>query len=471
MALLIKSADIGAGRLVDICAQDGVIAAIHAGERHHGDASEVVDAAGGLVLPGFHDHHLHLRSLAAALESVRAGPPEVRTVDELARQLRVASRGRAAGSWLRAVGYHESVAGALDRWSIDRLVADRPVRVEHRSGILWILNSAALDALAIEHEAPAGVERDTRGNATGRLWRCDRWLAAHLPQAQHDIAAAARKAASVGVTGCTEATPDQSLEALTELVTLSEQHRIPQRLHLMAPLGIAPPPAPLVSLGPVKVMLDDHSLPSLNDLCVLVREAHATGRTVAMHCVTRVQTVLAILALQLAGCARGDRIEHAAVIGEEQVLELARLGVTVVSQPGLAVERGDQYLAELPRSDHRDLWRVGSLLRAGVRLGLSSDAPYGPLDPWVVIRAAVTRRTPGGAVLGRDEGISSSSARRLYSGSGSSTSRVRRVRPGQPADLVVCARSPMNGGESSLGQGITATIVAGRVVYRAEEAS
>ena len=40
---------------------------------------EMYDARGGTVLPGLHDHHVHLWSSAAALESVAAGPPQVRT--------------------------------------------------------------------------------------------------------------------------------------------------------------------------------------------------------------------------------------------------------------------------------------------------------------------------------------------------------------------------------------------------------
>ena len=36
------------------------------------------------------------------------------------------------GEWLRGTGYHESVAGELDRHALDRWVPARPVRVQHR---------------------------------------------------------------------------------------------------------------------------------------------------------------------------------------------------------------------------------------------------------------------------------------------------------------------------------------------------
>ena len=43
--------------------------------REHEDE---LDAAGGWVMPGLHDHHLHLRALAATTESVHLGPPTIR---------------------------------------------------------------------------------------------------------------------------------------------------------------------------------------------------------------------------------------------------------------------------------------------------------------------------------------------------------------------------------------------------------
>src|SRR5277367_1019211 len=107
-----------------------------------------IDAAGCALLPGLHDHHVHLRALAAAQASVRVGPEWVRSAAELAARLRTADAAAPPGAWLRCVGYHESVAGPLDRWALDRLGADRgrPVRVQHRTGALWVMNSAGLAA-------------------------------------------------------------------------------------------------------------------------------------------------------------------------------------------------------------------------------------------------------------------------------------------------------------------------------------
>ncbi|MGO4759133.1 amidohydrolase family protein, partial [Streptomyces sp. 2MCAF27] len=152
---------------------------------------------GGALLPGLHDHHVHLAALAADAASVRVGPADVRGRDGLAQALRGGAPGQwATGEWVRAVGYHESVAGELDCRTLDALVPDRPVRVQHRSGAMWFLNSPALRA--------AGLG-DT---GDGRLWREDERLRDAVPPVRLDLERVGRRAARLGVTGFTNADPN-----------------------------------------------------------------------------------------------------------------------------------------------------------------------------------------------------------------------------------------------------------------------
>ncbi len=119
---------------------------------------DVFDAAGGTVLPGLHDHHVHLHSAAAAETSIRVGPPQVRDRAALASLL--ASTEAGDDGWIRAVGYHDSVAGPLDRAALDAMVPSVPLRIQHRSGVLWMLNSAGL--------ARVGLARASRRPAAQR---------------------------------------------------------------------------------------------------------------------------------------------------------------------------------------------------------------------------------------------------------------------------------------------------------------
>lgn len=102
----------------------------------------------------------------------------------------------------------------------------------------------------------------------------------------------------------------------------------------------------------------------------------------ALHCVTDAQLTVAIAAWQAAGTHAEDRIEHAAVVPDDRLADLAALGITVVTQPNFVAERGDDYLAEIEPERHHELWRVASLQRNGIPLALSTDTPFGDGDPW-----------------------------------------------------------------------------------------
>jgi predicted amidohydrolase YtcJ len=286
MALIIRKAEV-AGRLTDLRCERGIVIEIATPVRHD-PADDLVDADGGAVIAGLHDHHAHVLALAAALDSIRCGPPEVCTTEELVGALCNAS----PMSSIRGVGYHERVAGRLDRDTLDRWRADLPLRIQHRSGALWILNTAALRALDLEASRDARVERDERGRATGRIWRADDLVrtATEPPR----MAPVGSMYLSQGVTSITDATPTNN-ESSSELLA-----QLPQRVRVMGPLD-------LETSGEVKVMLDDDALPPLAEAQAVVREAHASGRGVAVHCVTLVQLWFAIETFRGAG-VRGDRI-------------------------------------------------------------------------------------------------------------------------------------------------------------------
>ena len=139
----------------------------------------VLDARGGALLPGLCDHHIHLHALAARARSVQCGPPAVTGRDALAIALATAAADR--NGWVRGVGYVDTVAGPLDAAALDRLHPGSPVRLQHRSGAMWMLNGAAVAVLGLAAGDHPGIERDARGNPTGRLWRADDWLRARLP--------------------------------------------------------------------------------------------------------------------------------------------------------------------------------------------------------------------------------------------------------------------------------------------------
>ena len=426
--MLIRRARLPDGRVVDIRVDERIVDI--ADRLEPSDTEQVVDADGGAVLPGLHDHHLHLRAMAAALDSLPVGPPTVRTKGQLAQALSRAEPG--PDGWIRAVGYHASVAGELDREQLDALVAGTPLRIQHRSGAMWILNSAALSAIGLSD------------HPNGRLHSADDWSDA-LPRRVTALADITHRLARYGVTGLTDATPDLNADDVAALSVAHRRGDIPQRLYFLAP---------------GKRILHDDRL-DVDGLVGWVGGHHDNGVAVALHCVTHAQLVVALAALRAAGVRPGDRIEHAAVVPDDMISQLVDVGVTVVTQPNFVAERGEHYLRDVPADDHAALWRVASLLGAGIPLAASTDAPFGGMDPWAAMRAAVHRVTDGGHVLGPDERISAQQALRLFFGYPDRPSVPRTVEVGQPGDLMVLASTAAL--ESLASDMVATTVVGGRV--------
>jgi hypothetical protein len=302
------------------------------------------------------------------------------------------------------------------------------------------------------------------GWPTGRIWREDEWLRSRMPPHRLHLAAVSVSAAASGITGFTDATPQPSEADLRDLARAHIDGSIVQRLHLMSGPGVEPGHLDGATFGPVKYLLDDDRLPSLPDLVAGFRRAHLSGRPVAVHCVTRTQVALGIAAWEEAGAGPGDRIEHGSLVSPDLFPTLRRLRLTVITQPGFVYSRGDQYLEDVESGDRDDLWRLGSLLQAGVSVAGGTDSPFGPNDPWLAVRAAMERRTASGQLLGPDERVSVEDALGLFLGSAWAPAEPRTIAPGQPADLCLLTE-PLHPGR--IAPPVAATIVGGRVVYRA----
>jgi predicted amidohydrolase YtcJ len=328
-----------------------------------------------------HDHHIHLFATAAALASARCGPDDARDPAGLARALR--DHAPDARGWVRGAGYHESVAGALDRTALDALRADVPVRVQHRSGQLWILNSLAIERLDLDRErqTPTGVERDVAGRATGRVYRSDAWLRERLgPVAPPSLAEVSSRLRALGVSAVTDATATNGPDEVAAFAAARARGELSQRVVVMGTLAlsdVAPPPG--IEIGAVKIHLAEAELPDLDVVIETIRAAHARGRNAAIHVVTRVELVFALAAYEAAGVRAGDRLEHVHVAPPECIAAIARLGLTVCVNEALVRERCEAWRRELEPRDRSLIGRPEQFARAGIALLSGSDAPYGPL--------------------------------------------------------------------------------------------
>jgi predicted amidohydrolase YtcJ len=461
-ALILRNVEVGGRPGLDVRLEAGLIQEI--GERL-ASAAESLDGRGGALIPGLADHHIHLLATAAEAQSLRLDGATDKAGFE--RAVRAALSVRPKGAWLRVIGYHERMAGALDRDVLDRLAPEHPVRVQHQTGSLWILNSPALVAVEAQR-GPAAVERGDDGWPTGRIWRGDAWLRERLANDPPDLAPLGRRLAAYGITAVTDTSATTDAAAAALLASARRSGALPQRLTLMSAGPLEPPADHAFEVGPVKVLLDDDRLPDLDAFAETIRGARGQARNVAVHCVTAGELALTLAALEAAGARPGDRIEHGGVVPLDAIPVLRRLGLTVVTQPAFVHERGDRYLAEVDPAEQPDLYRCASLAEAGVPVAGSSDAPYASPDPWLGMSAAIRRRTRGGRPLGEGERVAAEAALALYLGAPDAPGGApRRVVMGAPADLCLLARPLREVLARPAAEHVRATLVAGELVHSA----
>ncbi len=440
--LLIKSAEVSHGELIDLRCRAGIIRECSS-ELSPNPSEEVIDAKGRALIPGFHDHHIHVLSLAARLSSVECGPPSVSDSNQLTEVIR-SYPGR---GWVRGVGYHESVAGVLNRNALDAIERDRPIRIQHRSGRVWWLNTRAL------------AEMGLNAKGDGELYRMDERVRQNSQLNESfktDIAEVFTRLVSMGVTGVTDATPsnDDSMEHLL-------QETAANRMNVQV-MGNEQ-----LTKGHLKLLIDDYRLPDVDTFESRISNAHRVDRPVAIHCVSRVELVFALAALQRVGVVKGDRIEHASVVDADTLESIRELGLTVVTQPNFIFERGDQYVHDLQSEELQALYRIGGLLKEGISVGAGTDAPFGSPDPWLAIRSAVERKTNSGRILNADECISADRALKLYTTPPEDPGGTPRgLDVGQHADLVLLSHPWAEIQKSLYRESVQLTIVKGRIQYK-----
>ena len=125
-----------------------------------------------------------------------------------------------------------------------------------------------------------------------------------------------------------------------------------------------------------------------DELRDLLERAHGGGLEVATHAIGDAAVAEALAAYAETGAI--GSIEHAQMVGRDDVRRMAELGVRASVQPAHLLD--DRDLTELAwpgRAERCFAFRW--MLDDGVELALGSDAPVSPLDPWLAIAAAVHR--------------------------------------------------------------------------------
>jgi len=162
----------GAGDADAVRVRDGRVAAVGR-VADTGIAGEVVDARGGLVVPGFDDAHIHLQSGARAMTRAQLYP--LQTVAEMQGAVRAHAAANPDAPWVLGRGwlYAPFPGGLPTATLLDEAVADRPAYMDCYDGHSGWANTAALRIAGIDSSTPdppnGVIVRDAGGNPTGAL--------------------------------------------------------------------------------------------------------------------------------------------------------------------------------------------------------------------------------------------------------------------------------------------------------------
>jgi hypothetical protein len=430
--LLLRRATLD-GAVTDVRVEAGTITAIGP-DLPAAPGAETVDLDGRVLLPGLWDAHVHFDQWTLARRRLDLGP----AASAAQAAALVAARLRAdppePGTVLVGYGFRDALwPDAPHRALLDAVAGPVPVvLVAADLHCCWLSSAAAARYGLAGH--PTGLVRerdwapimtDVRSVPAPLL---DRWAAE-----------AGRAAAARGVVGVVDFEAPWQLDAwAARIAGGADALRVVASVWPEALDGPDGPPARglrsgdvvpgtrgLLAMGPLKVITDgslntrtacchdpypaaapDPASGSRDDraargvllvppdeLVPLLRRAAAHGLDAAVHAIGDRANELVLDAFGAAGwpaTGRAARIEHAQLLRDTDPPRFAALGVVASVQPAHVLD--DRDVADrLWAGRTARAFAYRTLLDAGVRLALGSDAPVAPLDPWVAIAAAVHR--------------------------------------------------------------------------------
>lgn len=446
---------------------------------------EVLDAEGAWAVPGLWDNHVHTVQWALMAEREPLG--DVRSAAEAAERMSAVAPlpdGRRVGTGFRDALWPDAPQLAL----LDAATGAIPTYLINADVHSVWLNSAALaregfrsdDGMLREEDA---FEVSRRLNAADALHADDAVIRAGLD------------AAARGVTGLVDFDMAWTADAWPRRIAAGfAAHRVefavyPVDLHRAIRAGLRTgdlreePDAPeagrgLVHVGPLKIIADgslgtrtaacSHAYPGdpgnfgvltvpPAELLELLTAATGAGLAVAVHAIGDRAITAALDAFTMTGAV--GTIEHAQLVRHADLARFARLGVIASVQPQHAVDDRD-LVARHWTGQTAVGYPLASLHTAGVELRFGSDAPVAPLDPWQAIAAAVTRTADEREPWHPEERLSVDQALRA--------SVRSSLRPGEPADVVLCGVDPRSAtGEELRGMPVSATLLGGRLTHSA----
>jgi hypothetical protein len=488
--------------------------------RYVGSRTQVIDAHGGLVLPGFADGHTHFVDGGFQLASLDLR--DAATPQEFVRRIAAFAKTRQPGQWILGGDWDHTLwtGQPLPRreW-IDSVTPDNPVFLSRVDGHEALANTAALQAAGVTkdtptpsggeilHDArsaePTGILKD---QALGLIYTA-------VPDATPEendsaVARALAYAASLGVTAT--ANMSASWAGLASYRRLERAGRMTLRVYLYLPIDEWRAVADTVRtsgsgddwvrIGGLKGFMDGSAgsrtayfFDAYNDsagyrgllqnpeadMRTWIGNADSAGLQVAVHAIGDRANAILLAIYDSVTKAHGTRdrrfrVEHAQHLRAEDIAAFGRLRIVPSMQPYHAIDDGRWVEQRIGPERIKTTYAFRDLLDSGAPLAFGSDWTVATLDPLWGVYAAVTRRTldgknPGGWVP--QQKITLAEALRAYTAGNAwgvfAENQWGTLAPGRDADVVVLDHNLFAMAPESLATArVAVTMVGGKIVYQ-----
>ncbi|MDM5222393.1 amidohydrolase [Peribacillus sp. NJ11] len=460
-----------------------------------GEDTKIYQFNDQLIMPGFHDFHLHIMDGAVALNSVNLFA--ARSEDEALEMIREYAESKPENQWV--IGFTWD-AGYWDtqqlptRHALDRILPDRPALMFHAECHYAWVNTKALEIANItrdtENPSYGMISKDENGEPDGLLYeKAMNAVTRHAydftkEQKREFITSFLAHAASLGVTAVHDLFSPES-EILNDYDLFKEfedNGELTTRIHLW--------PALNGNLEHAKQLRDTYQSDKLRvsglkqfiDGVITSRSAYLLepyedqtetrgetsfppetikkwvvdadkeGFSIRFHAIGDGAIRLALDAYrdaQMVNSKRDSRhsIEHVEVIHPDDIHRFKELGVTASMQPDhLAMSERGVYTDRMGTEREKQVFSINALHKAGAKLAFGTDFPIDILNPLLQIYCAVTRiDSSGKTVWHPHERITLAEALKAYtSGSAYGTFReheLGKLEVGKLADIVVLERN------------------------------
>ena len=438
---------VSAGDIVAVGSEDEIA-------KYRGHATQIIDAGGRLVLPGFADTHVHFIAGSTSLSQVRlAGTKSVAEVQQRVKEFATQHPGN---PWILGRGWDYSIFGPTalpDKTALDSIVSDRPVLLTAYDGHTTWANSKALSIAGVTRDTPdpanGKIVRDpATGEPTGALKEAaSRLVREKIPPLTRDqnlanLRLGLAEANRLGVVRVHSCGGDFEFFDLYDQLRRSGELTVRFYIsYFLDPPELTPGKIEIIeaarkkytgewlAAGAVKTMLDgvieSHTAamlapysddPSLSGKLfwdpvkykAAVAELDRRGLQVFTHAIGDLAIRTALDAYRDAAKANGahdarDRIEHIETISAADIPRFGAEGVIPSMQP----------LHSYPDADTLDVWARNtgperatrawpwrSIAEGGGHLAFGSDWPVVTISPWPGLQTAVTRQTSEGTPAG-----------------------------------------------------------------------